>query len=153
MEIMKKNLAITIATICLVLIVVVFFLKQEKKVPLSVGISPYQDIAMIVNIKNLDLEKKYNTKVELQTMNWEDIVPAVASAGKTVDIGFGSLVEYLTKSNNINKDSKDPLLFIYPAYIYNGGGFITFKNDIPIINSNNLGNDSLVAIFLKNKNS
>lgn len=122
-----------------------------KKETLTVAISPYQDIAMIVNIKNLQLEKKYNTQVDLQTMNWEDIVPAVASSGKTVDVGFGSLVEYLTKSNNINKDTKDPLLFIYPAYIYKGGGFISFNNDVPVINSTNLDNDSIVTSFLNNK--
>jgi len=122
-----------------------------KKETLTVGISPYQDIAMIVNIKNLELEKKYNTQVDLQTMNWEDIVPAIASSGKTIDIGFGSLVEYLTKSNNINKDTKDPLLFIYPAYIFKGGGFISFNNDIPVINSSNMSNDSIVKSFLNNK--
>jgi ABC-type nitrate/sulfonate/bicarbonate transport system substrate-binding protein len=122
-----------------------------KKEKLTVAISPYQDIAMIVNIKNLELEKKYNTEVDLQTMNWEDIVPAVASSGKTVDIGFGSLVEYLTKENNINKDTKDPLLFIYPAYIYKGGGFISFNKNVPVLNSANISNDSLVKSFLQNK--
>ncbi|MBN8707228.1 MAG: hypothetical protein J0L62_15255 [Bacteroidetes bacterium] len=122
-----------------------------KEETLTVAISPYQDIAMIVNIRNLELEKKYNTQVDLQTMNWEDIVPAVASSGKTIDVGFGSLVEYLTKSNNINKDTEDPLLFIYPAYIYKGGGFISFNSDVPVINSSNLDKESIVASFLKNK--
>lgn len=150
LEIMKKIKKISLVAVCLTAILL-SSCNWWKKDTLTVAISPYQDIAMIVNIQNLELEKKYNTKVDLQTMNWEDIVPAIASSGKTVDIGFGSLVEYLTKSNNINKDTKDPLLFIYPAYIYKGGGFISFKNDVPIINSGNIDNDSLVTSFLKNK--
>lgn len=148
---MKKSLAIIITAISVVLIIVTIFVTRGSNKSLTVGISPYQDIAMIVNIKNLQLEKKYNTKVELQTMNWEDIVPSIASSGKTIDIGFGSLVEYLTKSNNLNQDSKDPLLFIYPAYIFKGGGFITFKNEIPVINSTNINDSALIASFLKNK--
>lgn len=142
----KLTLAVALATILLL-----SSCNWSKKEKLTVAISPYQDIAMIVNIENLGLEKKYNTEVDLQTMNWEDIVPAIASSGRTVDIGFGSLVEYLTKANNINKDTKDPLLFIYPAYIYKGGGFITFNQNIPIINSTNNNDSSLVKSFLQNK--
>lgn len=116
-----------------------------------VAISPYQDIAMIVNIKNLNLEEKYGTKVELLSMNWEDILPAVASSGKTVDIGFGSLTEYLTQFANLNRNTKNPVLFIYPAYIYKGGGFMTFNKDIAEINSENIDSLAIIKDFLSYK--
>ena len=118
---------------------------------IRVAISPYQDIAMIVNIKNLELEKKYGTSVKLYSMNWEDILPSVASVGKGVDMGFGSLTEYLTKYANLNKNTKDPVLFIYPAYIYKGGGFMTFNGEIPEINRETIVNDTLVREFLSYK--
>lgn len=117
----------------------------------KVAISPYQDIAMIVNIKNLCLEEKYGTSVEFYSMNWEDIMPAVASAGQTVDIGFGSLTEYLTQYSKLNKNTRDPVLFIYPAYIYKGGGFMTFNAGIPEINRETVGNDSILHLFLSQK--
>jgi hypothetical protein len=118
---------------------------------LKVAISPYQDIAMIVNKDNLNLEEKYKTKLELVTMNWEEILPSVVSAGETVDIGFGSLTEFLTKYENINNSTKDTILFIYPAYIYKGGGFLTFNKDVPFITKDNVSNDSIVHRFLSYK--
>ncbi len=124
---------------------------STKDEPLKVAISPYQDIAMIVNIKNLNLEEKYNIQVDLLTMNWEDILPAISSAGKTADIGYGSLTEYLTKVNNLNKNSKDPVLFIYPAYIFKGGGFITFNNEILPFDSENILQQEFVDSFLSKK--
>jgi hypothetical protein len=127
------------------LVLVINSCKNENK--LKIAISPYQDIAMIVNIKNLKLEEKYNIRVDLQTMNWEEILPAVASAGRTVDVGFGSLTEYLTKYENLNKDSKDSILFIYPAYIFKGGGFITFNDAVPELDNSTVINDTLVKHF------
>lgn len=118
---------------------------------IRVAISPYQDIAMIVNVKNMNLEEKYGTSVEFLSMNWEDILPSVASAGKSVDMGFGSLTEYLTKYVNLNRETKDPVLFIYPAYIYKGGGFMTFNGDIPEINRESIENNNLVRDFLSYK--
>lgn len=93
---------------------------------LSVAISPYQDIAMLVNARPLGLEKKYDVALDLHTMAWEDIVPAIASAGNTVDVGFGSLIEYLTKQRTLNASS-DPLVFVYPLYVFKGGAFVTFN--------------------------
>lgn len=147
----KSKIIATLFAFLIFIALIAVSCNWSKKKPLIVGISPYQDIAMIVNIADLELEKKYNTQVELRTMNWEDILPAVASSGKTVDIGFASLIEYLTKENNINKDTKDPLLFIYPAYIFKGGGFITFDKNIPTFNSNNLDDDTIAKKFFANK--
>lgn len=114
------------------------------------AISPYQDIAMIVNIENLGLENRYNTSVKLVTLSWEDILPAVASTGRTVDVGFGGLAEYLTKVNNINEGSDDPLLFVYPLYIYRGGGFISFSDNVPVLSEQDLSDSSLVMRFFEN---
>ncbi len=116
--------------------------------PLIVGISPYQDIGMIVNEKNLGLEKKYGTKLDLVTMAWDDILPAVASAGRTVDVGFGSLIEYLSKIKNLNNKTDDPVLFVYPIFVFKGGGFITFNPAVPDLTPQNIDDSQLVKKFL-----
>ena len=63
---------------------------QTKSI--RVAISPYQDIGMVVNLKPMGLEKKYGVDVELQTLAWEDIVPAMASHGTTFDLGYASFI-------------------------------------------------------------
>lgn len=146
---LEKKPRISISLVIVLLLFAFSCTNHDKKI--RIAISPYQDIAMIVNIKNLNLEKKYGTAVEFFTMNWEDILPSVASAGQTVDVGFGSLTEYLTQYSKLNKNTFDPVLFIYPAYIYKGGGFMTFNKDIPEINKDNISNDSIVRKFLSYK--
>jgi len=103
----------------------------QEESALHVAISPYQDIAMLVNIEPLGLDEKYGLDVELQTMAWEDILPAIASHGTTIDIGFGSLTEFLTKERALNNGVSDPVVFIYPAYIYKGGGFAAMNESVP----------------------
>ncbi len=98
---------------------------------IRLGISPYQDLAMIVNAQPLGLEEKFGTQLELVTMAWEDILPAVASAGRAIDMGFGGYIEYITKYENINADSADPILFLYPAYAFKGGTFISYNAAVP----------------------
>lgn len=147
----KPRLIFVLIILILLACLLPLFLCTKQDKAIRIAISPYQDIAMIVNIKNLNLEKKYGTHVELYSMNWEDILPAVASAGQTVDMGFGSLTEYLTQYTNLNKNTNDPVLFIYPAYIYKGGGFMTFNKDIPEINRANITNDTIVRKFLSYK--
>ncbi|TGV04830.1 type 2 periplasmic-binding domain-containing protein [Flavivirga rizhaonensis] len=144
MEIIKRT-----AFASLIVLLLLTGCKNDKEV-LNVAISPYQDIAMIVNIDNLKLEEKYNINVNLMTMNWEDILPALSSAGKTADIGFGSYIEYLTKYPKLNKDTKDPVLFIYPAYIFKGGGFITYDSIQPF-NRSNIDSLYLVNSFFGKK--
>ena len=116
--------------------------------PLVVGISPYQDIAQIVNAKNLGLEEKYGTRLEYVTMAWDDILPAVASNGRTVDVGFGSLIEFLCKSKNINGESDDPVVFFHPAYVFRGGGFISFNDAVPELTPENIQDTALLRRFL-----
>lgn len=142
-------------TFCLLSVLVCIFsqtgcqkLDQTVDAPLRVGISPYQDIAMIVNINHLNLEKKYNTKVELVTLPWEDIMPTVASAGKTVDIAFSSLIEYLTKQARVNSQLDDPVLFIYPAYAFKGGAFFSFNPKVPNLDKKALQDPRIIKEFL-----
>jgi ABC-type nitrate/sulfonate/bicarbonate transport system substrate-binding protein len=108
-----------------------FVQQRTDRVAIRVGISPYQDLAMIVTAEPLGLEAKYGTEIDLVTMAWEDILPAVGSAGRAVDIGFGSYIEYLTKYENINPDATDPILFVYPAYVFKGGTFVTYNPAVP----------------------
>jgi len=119
--------------------------------PLRMAISPYQDTAFLVNVKSLGLGEKYGTKLELLTLPWEDILPAVASAGKTVDIGYASLATYLTKSENLNKQGNDPVLFIYPLLVFKGNGFVSFNPSVPVLNHESVNNNPLVKKFLSYK--
>lgn len=121
---------------------------NEGSKSLKLAISPYQDLAMIQNIKNLNLEKKYNTKVDLVTLPWEEIISAIGSSGETVDIGFASYIEYLTKAGNLNKNTDDSIIFIYPAYIFAGGGFTTFKKDFPVFDKESIKDTTLIRKFL-----
>lgn len=47
--------------------------------------------------------------------------------------------------------SQDPVLFIYPAYIFKGGGFITFNKDVPKLTTDNIYDSSTVNSFFNNK--
>lgn len=124
---------------------------SNKSKSLKLAISPYQDLAMIENIKQLGLEEKYNVKIDLVTLPWEEIIPSIGSAGETVDIGFASYVEYITKSENLNKNTKDSILFIYPAYVFAGGGFTTFKKDFQVFDKTTVKDTALLRKFLSYK--
>jgi ABC-type nitrate/sulfonate/bicarbonate transport system substrate-binding protein len=122
---------------------------EVGKRPLRVGISPYQDIAMLVNEKELNLAQKYNTRLELRTLAWEDILPAVASASSdSLDVGFGSLTEFLTKYEKLNKNSTDPIVFLYPLYVYKGGGFVSFNKSITPLIRDNINSQEAIRKFL-----
>jgi ABC-type nitrate/sulfonate/bicarbonate transport system substrate-binding protein len=116
--------------------------------PLRVGIAPYQELSILVNAKPLGLEDKYGTRIELLTMPWEDLLPAVASAGQTIDVGFASLADYLAKAENLNKQGEDPILYLYPAWTFHGGGLITFNPAVPDINAQTIKNPTVVKKFL-----
>lgn len=110
---------------------------------LKVAISPYQDLAMTTAIKPLKLDSASGYNIEVLSMNWEDILPSINSVGNTVDVGFGSFIEYLTQYKNMNKiGDNDSILFIYPAYIFKGGGFVSFNEDIPSLLENSAIRDS-----------
>ncbi len=125
--------------------------KASSERSITVAISPYQDIATIEVIHSLGLDKKYNLDVTLQSMAWEDILPAMASNGKTADIGFASYTEFITKENDLNRGSSDPLVFVYPAYVFHGGAFISFEPNVPILDAAGLKDPAKVQQFLNLK--
>ena len=120
---------------------------NAQNAALKVAISPYQDIGMVVNLKPMGLEKKYGVNVDLQTLAWEDIIPAMASHGGTIDLGYASLIGYLTKQANLNNGGDDDVIFIYPAYVFKGGGFISFKPDVPIIDKTSVQDPAVMKPF------
>jgi hypothetical protein len=143
-----------IVAFVLVIGILTFFLLKAKRAgddALVVAIAPYQDIAMIVNIHPLGLEEKYDMQVTLKTMAWEEILTSVASAGRTVDVGFGSLVEFITQEGNLNNGDDNDILFLFPAYIFKGGGFVTLDSSIPVLCRENIQNEELVREFLSKR--
>ena len=118
---------------------------------LRMGIAPYQEIALLVNEKPLELEKKYGVKLELITMPWEELLTAVASAGQTIDVGFASLSDYLAKAERLNTQKDDPIVYLYPAWTFHGGGLITFNPAVPEITKANVNDKELLKRFLKFK--
>jgi ABC-type nitrate/sulfonate/bicarbonate transport system substrate-binding protein len=152
-----KIILLCIAIIAIVVVVAFFWKSYTNKTTngssssgdeLTVAISPYQDIAMLVNAEPLGLTTKYGVRLNLITMAWEDILPAVASAGKTVDVGFGSLTEYLTKYSKLNEGNADPILFVQPLYVYNGGGFVALDPKIKPLDAAALKDPQAVRNFL-----
>lgn len=128
----RKSVAwLALAIVVIAAAVILFQYRGSNRDAIRVGISPYQDLAMIVNAEPLGLYKKYGTQLDLVTMPWEDILPAVASAGRAVDIGFGGYIEYITKYEKINAGTSDPIIFLYPVYAFKGGAFISYKADVP----------------------
>jgi ABC-type nitrate/sulfonate/bicarbonate transport system substrate-binding protein len=121
--------------------------KPEEKAALptlTVATAPYQDLAMLVNAPELKLDVKAGITLKLVTMAWEDILLSVASAGKTVDVGFGSYVEYLTKFSKLNDGATDPIIYIQPLYVYKGGGFIALSNKISPFRSTELSDKAVM---------
>lgn len=147
----KRNLILASVGLIAAAILVFAFWPAQNTRSLRLGLAPYQDLAMIVNIKPLGLEKRYGTSVDLVTLGWEDILPSVATIGRGLDIGFGSYAEYLTKFQNLNKGSNDPVLFIFPLYVFKGGAFVTFKPDFPVLAADDVGNKALATKILAGK--
>lgn len=125
--------------------------RPNPQAPLKMAISPYQEIALLVNEKPLGLEKKYNVNLELITMPWEEQLPAVASAGQTVDVGFASLSDYLAKFERINSGTDDPVVYLFPSWTFHGGGFISFNSKVTELNASNIKDKETVKKFLSYK--
>ncbi len=84
-------------------------------------------------------------------MPWEEIIPAVASAGQTVDVGFASIADYMCKSEHLNGSGDDPLLYIFPAYVFHGGAFMTFNRAVPVLDPHTIKDPAVVKKFLTYK--
>ncbi len=126
--------------------------KKENKVnALNLLISPYQDLAMIVNVKPLKLEEKYKMKLNITTVPWQNIMPLLSGVNSEFNVGFASYGEYLTKYHNINRDAKDKLVFVYPVYIFKGGAFITFDKSIPQLYKDGEIDRDALKVFLSKK--
>ncbi|THD83210.1 MAG: ABC transporter substrate-binding protein [Phenylobacterium sp.] len=139
----RRILAIVIAAVALATAAI--FFANHVPAPstpnsLTVAIAPYQDLAMLVNAHSQGFDKKEGISVHLVTMPWEDILPSVASGGSTVDVGFGSYVEYLTKYAKLNANNPDPVVFIEPLYVYRGGGFVALSSNIAPFTKADLSN-------------
>ncbi len=106
---------------------------------------------MLVVAKPLGLEKKYGTKIELVSMPWEDQVNAIASAGQTVDVGFVGLADYLNKIERLNTQENDPIVYLFPAHLFLGGGFISLNPAVPVIDEKNIKDKQLLKKFLSFK--
>ncbi|GMV20765.1 MAG: hypothetical protein AMXMBFR57_07140 [Acidimicrobiia bacterium] len=133
-------------------VIAIFFWFRDRQAPvaqaLRVGIAPYQDLAMLVNAEPQGFAKANGVDIALTTLAWEEIVPAVASAGRTIDVGFGSLIEFLTKYDTLNRDSADPVVFFQPLYVYKGGGFVALKPEVPVLDRTSLADSARVKQFL-----
>ena len=117
----------------------------------TVAISPYQDLAMLVNIEPLGLEARYDTAVAVRTIPWEETYTAILSAAGSIDLAFASLADYLTKSPNLNRNTTDPLLFLYPAYVFRGGAFVSFRDQPPVLTPETVDDPEALQTFLRQR--
>ncbi len=128
-----------------------YFSRDLTKRPLTVAISPYQDLAMLVNIHHLRLPEKYQTPINIITIPWEETYPTILSARSPIDMAFSSFADYLARSTNVNRGSRDPLLFIYPAYIFRGGAFLSFRTNAVMLTRETLLDRDAVNRFLNQR--
>jgi ABC-type nitrate/sulfonate/bicarbonate transport system substrate-binding protein len=121
----------TLGLVGLVVIAVTLFLiydaRQSK--PIRVALSPEPNQSMMAVLADPQFKRKSRTRVSLMPMPWPDITQAVESG--RVDIGFASYIEYIEKYQR----TEDPLEFVYPAYAFKDGTFITYKADVPKLDS------------------
>lgn len=122
--------------------------KKQPAPTVNVLISPYQDLAMMVNAKPLGLEKKYGVNINVSTISWENIMPSVASASNAPTIGFASYVQFSTQEDRINPPGADPVVFVYPAYVFNGGAFVSFNKDVPTLTPSTINDPQVLRRFL-----
>jgi ABC-type nitrate/sulfonate/bicarbonate transport system substrate-binding protein len=153
---MKKTHIIVLGVIVVLAIVLIAVRQQGSSSAtgdrtLKVAIAPYQDMALLMNKERENIEKKHDLKVEYTTLAWEDLTPTIASAGATVDIAFANITEFVTNERNINKNTEDPLVFIYPAYVFLGGSIVSLNPKMPVITQADLTNQAKLKEFLKFK--
>lgn len=152
-----KNKSIIVLIVVVILAIIVVAVRQGENTastgarPLKVAIAPYQDMALLMNANRDVIQKKHNLDVEYTTVAWEDLTPTIASAGESVDLAFANLTEFVTNERNINKNTSDPLVFIYPAYIFLGGSFVSMNPNMPVLTKADLDNPTKLKEFLKYK--
>lgn len=150
---MKKRVVLTLCILGAIVLAALLFLlnplqKAGDKAIMRVGIAPYQDMAMLAAAKPMGIDAKHGLDLALVSMQWADLTPAIASANPGVDVVFGSLIQFISQEHSLNSNSKDPLVFFYPAYVFKGGAFVTFNKKVPEIAEQNLGDPEVVNKFL-----
>lgn len=102
--------------------------KPEASTTIRYGISPYQDTALPIAAQEMGLYKKNGLDVEFISVAWEDIVPSLASAGKTFDVAIGSINVLLPKAENINIKGGGDIIFYCPFYVFKGTSLMMQKD-------------------------
>lgn len=97
---------------------------RSQEVIVKYGISPYQDTAIPVLAQSLGLFERDRLNVELVNIAWNDVVPALASAGDTVDVAIGSMNELIPRAENVNVKGGGDVIFYAPLYVFKGIGFM-----------------------------
>jgi NitT/TauT family transport system substrate-binding protein len=92
------------------------------------GISPFQDTAMPKVSEGIGLFEKHGLAVELISVGWEDIVPSLASGGRTIDVAIGSINTFLPRAENINKVGGGDVRFFFPLYVFKGATLLMQKD-------------------------
>ncbi len=96
------KLALFLGVLIGVVIVVAIVQRRTSRDTIRYGISPYQDTAMPKVAEGMGLYQKNGLNVELVTVAWEDVVPSLASAERTVDVAIGSINTLIPRAENIN---------------------------------------------------
>ena len=123
--------------------------KRQDNLPvLKVAIAPYQDMAMLMSVTPLGLDKKQGMQLQILSMVWQDLTPAVASATPSVDLAFASLIQFISQEHSLNAAATDPVVFFYPAYVFKGGAFVSFNQKMPVLSKADLSDAPKVKSFL-----
>jgi ABC-type nitrate/sulfonate/bicarbonate transport system substrate-binding protein len=120
-----------VAAIAVILVAVALFglgVFDKPSSAVRLGISPYQDTAMPTIAEAEGFFAKQKVDVQLQTVPWENIVPALASRGKTVDVAIGSINTFLPRADAVNAGNSDPVVFYAPLYVFRGASLLAGKN-------------------------
>jgi ABC-type nitrate/sulfonate/bicarbonate transport system substrate-binding protein len=110
------------------LLVLLVACSRNQPPPIQYGISPFQDTAMPVVAQSLGLYDKAGLNVQLVTLPWEDVIPSLASRGRTIDLGLGSINLLLPRTQNINIIGGGDVIFYYPLYVFKGAALMMHRN-------------------------
>jgi len=124
---MVRNKTLVVSTVSIVFVLCMTAGCASQSQQIRYGISPYQDTAMPVVAQSMDLYRKNGLNVELVNVAWEDIIPSLASHGRTIDVGIGSINLLLPRAENINAQGGGDVIFYYPLYVFKGAALMVSK--------------------------
>lgn len=105
-----------------------FLLPQPDDGQITLGISPYQDTAIPVIAQTNGIYDEREVNVDLRTIEWENIVPSLATRGETIDVAIGSINTFLPRANAVNTGQDDPVIFVAPLYVFKGASLVANKD-------------------------